>query len=133
MNKSIRIIIVDDNEIDLMIGKRLISRVEANIVVNTFLSCESLYEWLNQFKKEEIPTQWVFLIDIYMPKCNGFEVVKELTNLMKPITKNTSYYLLSATIDFADVQRIKMDNTIKEFIGKPITVDLIQKMLTENK
>lgn len=133
MDKPVRIFIVDDNEIDLMIGKRLISRVDSNCVVETFLSGKLLYEWLDNLDTEISNEKWVFLIDIYMPNCSGFDVVKNLVLKMKNVPNEAIYYLLSATIDRADVERIKRDPTVKKFIGKPITVELIKNTLSINK
>ena len=100
MNKEISIVIVDDNEIDLMIGERLLSRVDPNIVVFTFLTGKKAINWVKERGQCDFTDTTLFLIDIYMPDCSGYFVAESIQNLFKDQTKNAECFLLSATIDF---------------------------------
>ena len=132
MNDDVNIVVVDDNEIDLMIGKRLISRVNSNIKVETFSSICEVISWVNSekdyFKKNNV----VFFIDIYLPNGNGFKLSEDIFKRISDIKeKNSIFYLLSATIDDVDLRKVKNSDLIKGFIGKPLTVDIINQVINE--
>jgi response regulator RpfG family c-di-GMP phosphodiesterase len=133
MNRSLRIIIVDDNEIDLMIGKRLISRVQPSIVVETFNCGKQAVEWAINNSINCIEEKWIFIIDIYMPQSNGFDVISDISLAIDEKMNSTQYYLLSATIDQYDMAKIKSNPLIKQFIGKPITTSLINELIANNQ
>jgi response regulator RpfG family c-di-GMP phosphodiesterase len=131
MGKKLNIIIVDDNEIDLMIGERMISRVNANINVKTFSTGGKAIAWL---KEEEIDChaeKTIFLIDIYLPNCSGFLVSKDIMKIAKEQNCDCVCYLLSATIDQSDKRKIELNKNIKGFIGKPITVNVINNIIED--
>jgi response regulator RpfG family c-di-GMP phosphodiesterase len=132
VNDDVNIVVVDDNEIDLMIGKRLISRVNSNIKVKTFSSICEVISWVNSeeeyFKKNKV----VFFIDIYMPHGNGFKLSEDIFNtISNEKDKNAIFYLLSATIDDVDLRKVKKSDLIKGFIGKPLTVEIINQVISD--
>ncbi len=129
MGRKLNIVIVDDNEIDLMIGERMISRVNASINVKTFPSGDEALAWIKEEGKDCIDQKTIFLIDIYLPNCNGFIVSKDIVKLSKEQKCECICYLLSATIDQSDKRKIELNKDLKGFIGKPITVDVINNII----
>ena len=131
MGKKLNIIIVDDNEIDLMIGERMISRVNANINVKTFSTGGKAIAWLKEGERNCYDEKTIFLIDIYLPNCSGFIVSKDIVELSKEQNCACECYLLSATIDHSDKRKIELNKNLKGFIGKPITVDVINHIIED--
>ncbi len=132
MKNDVNIVVVDDNEIDLMISKRLISRVDSNITVKTFSSFCEVVSWVRSDEEYFTSNDVVFFIDIYMPDGNGFKLSQEIFDqISKYDKKNTTFYLLSATIDDLDLKKVKKSDLIKGFIGKPLTVDAINRVIDE--
>jgi CheY-like chemotaxis protein len=125
------IVIVDDNEIDLMIANRLFNRVDSDICVQTFMSCQELSIWLESKKEDGLPQNLVFLIDIYMPNCNGFSIAESISHFFDNHPLKPPCYLLSASIDYSDKLKIKQNEFVTGFLGKPITIDWISMLLNK--
>ena len=131
MGKKLNIIIVDDNEIDLMIGERMISRVNANINVKTFSTGSKAIAWLKEENRDCDEEKTIFLVDIYLPNCSGFIVSKDIVELSKKQNCECVCYLLSATIDHSDKRKIELNKNLKGFIGKPLSVDIINNIIED--
>ena len=125
MNNSIGIVLVDDNDLDLMIGERLISVVNPGVKVETFNCGDELFDWLSGKDHACIAKKVIFFIDIYMPKVNGFMVAEKASKILKAKGCDAECYLLSATIDDSDLRKIKDHPLIAGFIGKPITKEVL--------
>lgn len=128
MKNRIGIIIIDDNELDLMISERLINRVNPDIMVITFSSGAVALEWLESIDSKALPQNLIFLVDIYIPEMNGFEIVKRLSKHFEGVIP-AMYYLLSASIDDTFGRRMSKYPDIKGFIGKPLSVEAINEMV----
>ena len=129
MNETITIALVDDNDIDLMIGERLISVVNPDINVETFSSGEALLLRLASKNHMCLAQKMIFFIDIYMPQMNGFEVVERAKKITQKNGCKVDFYLLSATIDDIDLKKIKKHPDVTGFIGKPITANVLDELV----
>ena len=133
MNNTFTILLIDDNDIDLMIGERLISVVNPDVKVNGFTRGQRALDWLKDLGSDCLHQKVVLFIDIYMNEMNGFEVAHRATQLIESFGCEAECYLLSATIDDSDLRRIKNDPKIKGFIGKPITQDVLNNIVLTSK
>lgn len=90
---------------------------------------EALEAFLKLANSEASFPEVVFL-DIDMPIMDGWEFLDNLScvNFKKPIT----IYLVSSSINPADINRAKKSNKISQFYSKPITHDMLKKMLSEH-
>jgi len=128
-NKTI-IIVVDDNELDLLISSRMIGKVNPELQVKTYLCGHDVIKCLNESVEVCKSENIIFLIDVYMEKYTGFQLISELKQLFVSSKCTVNYYLLSASIDMGDLLRINADIAIGGFINKPLTVDLVKKLKT---
>lgn len=133
MNNRVGIILVDDNDIDLMIGGRLISVINPDIVLKTFAGGEAFLQWIQSESNQCIAQKVIVFIDIYMPKMNGFEVAEKAYKLFENKGCTIECYLLSATIDDYDLQKIERHPLISGFIGKPITQAILNELVGNSK
>lgn len=124
---------MDDNEIDLMIGRRLLSRVDSTVIVDTFPSGHALFEWLETKGTEGLTDTTVFLIDIYMSSCNGHTVASNIQTFYENSNKKAICYLLSSSIDDSDKRKIMENKNLAGFIAKPITVSWFQDILEKHQ
>ena len=131
MSKEIGIILVDDNDIDIMIGERLISVINPDINVVTFPCGKELIQWLSSDNHKCIARRVFIFIDIYMPEMNGFTVAEQAFSILNEKGCKAECYLLSATIDDSDIQKIDNHPLISGFVGKPLTPAIINKLIGE--
>ena len=72
---DVKLLVVDDNQLNIKVAKKLFERFNANHVV----SCESGFECLDKIKRGEIYD--VILLDDMMPKMSGTETLAELKKI----------------------------------------------------
>lgn len=103
------ILIADDN---LRFSKNLINNILTNQKVKICKLCTNGKEVLNTLMEEQID---VILLDIFMPTCNGFEVLENIPNNQKEKFKK-SIIIMSADNRF-----------ISKLIDNPLVFDYIVK------
>lgn len=132
MNNKLSIVIVDDNEIDLMIGERLLSRVDQSISLTKFNHSTEMLNWLTQCADNPLAETTIFLVDIYMPIFNGYYVAEQITKVFDKLESKAVIYLLSATIEISDNRKLTLNPQVEGYIGKPVTVDLFKDLIKKH-
>jgi CheY-like chemotaxis protein len=81
-DKQLHIVIVDDNYDDHFFMKKALSEYP-NILVTSLFNGQDIVDFLhrkNEFANSDLPAPDIVLLDINMPKLNGFEVSELLTH-----------------------------------------------------
>ncbi len=124
-----RVMIIDDNEIDLKINSKIIeiAKLFEEIVV-----CNSGQEALDYFQKhmhhdEQLPN--FILLDIQMPEMNGFDFLDRFDQLPEKIKKNCQIAMLSSTLDFGDIQRAEANLYVLKLLKKPLQPNELKHLL----
>jgi len=109
---NLKILVVEDNDIDLEIIKFFLEKR-----FNNLFFAKSVDEALNVLEKEKID---ILITDLELPKKNGFELIKQAKNIFKIIASSyyDTNYLLKA---------IELD--VDGFLIKPIEEDLLNQTL----
>ena len=122
--------IIDDDPIFIYGTKRIIKEVDfaENIIVynNGQEAVDGLKEIINEggFLPE------VIFLDLNMPIMNGWEFLEEYKNCQYDISKKTTIYIISSSVDPRDLERVKHYNEVDMYILKPITPDDLGKILS---
>ncbi|MGM0589031.1 MAG: response regulator [Bacteroidota bacterium] len=67
----------------------------------------------------------LMLLDINMPEMNGWEVLEQLS-----VDDNSfTLYILSSSIDRHDLERAKNHPLVTNYLSKPLTGELVERML----
>ncbi|MBY0543110.1 MAG: response regulator [Sphingobacteriaceae bacterium] len=124
-----RVMLIDDNEIDLKINSKLISLTK---LVDEIIICSSGDEALNFLNnqlenKKLIPT--FILLDIQMPEMDGFEFLMHYKKLSKSITDNCTIAMLSSTLDFGDIKKAEANPHVIKLLKKPLTTNELLALL----
>jgi CheY-like chemotaxis protein len=130
MNEKQTILLVDDSENDLILMRRAFKKADFNITLHeahngaeaiAYLKGDAPYD---DRKKFPLPT--VMLLDLNMPKRNGFEVltwVRAQTGL-----KRLSIIVLSVSMRTEDVERA-FDCGTNSFLVKPSNIEALVAMI----
>ncbi|MEJ5995473.1 response regulator [Pedobacter sp. Du54] len=115
-----KVMLIDDNEIDLKINSKIISL--ANLFEEIII-CQSGEESLDYLSKyinnpEKLPN--FILLDIQMPEMDGFEFLEHYKNLPKAFTTNCQIAMLSSTLDFGDIKRAEANAYVVKLLKKPL-------------
>jgi CheY-like chemotaxis protein len=69
----------------------------------------------------------VILLDLNMPIMDGWEFLEEFTRI--PCKKAVTIYIVSSSIDPADVERAKKYSSVSNYLIKPITMDSLKTLI----
>lgn len=115
------IILVDDDPINNLINKRLISRLCITESVEEFLDAEKALNRIEQMDKEK---RILILLDINMPVMNGWDFLDYYKKHLK--NRTDKIIMLSSSIDFKDRKRALTYPQVRAFLEKPLTAEKIK-------
>jgi CheY-like chemotaxis protein len=121
------ILIVDDSSADNYAGRRLLTKAAIARDVRDFTSAEAALAYLRSPGRPHIN---LILVDINMPRMNGFQFADEYEQLYPELKANTRVVMLSASLNPADQQRAESHPAIDGFMQKPIDIGQLQIFLS---
>lgn len=78
---------------------------------------------------EDLPLPEIVLLDINMPKKNGWEFLKEFKDLPETKRKDTAIYLVSSFISPTNIAKAKeYEDIVKNYIVKPISEETLAQL-----
>ena len=122
---GIRILLVDDNELNLEVAKELLEG-EGAVITTAWNGQEAL----DTFEREPEGTFDVIIMDIMMPVMDGLEATRRIRNLDKKDASYIPIIAMTANAFREDVQK-SLDAGMNEHISKPVDIETI--MLVINK
>ncbi len=131
MNKIVpNILIIDDDEINNFIAKKLIDKSEFKASISTFLNGETSLFFLKNGINNEAELPDIIFLDLNMPIMNGWEFLDQYQKEILPfINKKPIINIISSSVYKNDILKAQSYNFINKFVSKPLTVDKIKEML----
>ena len=115
-----KILIVEDNRINMLLAKKLIKKIIPNCII--YEACDGK-EAIKLYKKEQLD---IILMDIQMPKKNGFETTLEIRKLSH--SENPPIIALTAGI-FVEEKEKCLNSGMNDYISKPIIQSDLEQIL----
>jgi CheY-like chemotaxis protein len=128
--KSVSILLIDDDEINNFISVKLIKKTLLNTEIKTCLNGKFAIDQLaviNDRDPEELPDY--ILLDINMPIMNGWEFLDEYERLKIDPKGKSKIFIISSSVFNNDINKAKSYPLVKDFISKPLSVEKIREML----
>lgn len=125
------ICLIDDDEIYQYTALRIIKLSITTQKVLTFSDGEKAIHYLteNLDNVSEIPD--VIFLDINMPIMDGWLFIEEYIGIKPKIGKKVIIYMLSSSIDKADIDRASKIGEISDYIVKPITPEKLKEIVKQ--
>jgi CheY-like chemotaxis protein len=126
-----KVIFIDDNPLDQFILKRILTKYQLSYEVNCTDNGEEVLEFLEQNKWDKNNLPDIILLDIYMPRFNGWEFLERVQDLYPTLVKPLKIYILSSSINPADITYSRQYSCVKSFLFKPITKEVLEHVIKE--
>ena len=130
MTEKETILLVDDSENDLILMRRAFQKAEFHNPLRevrngeeavAYLKGEGVYD-----DREKFPLPVVMLLDLNMPRMNGFDVLSWIQT--QPSLKHLSIIILTASVRMEDVERA-YDLGAHSFLVKPASLEKLVGMI----
>ncbi len=115
------VMLVDDNDTDNFISKRIIEITKFSKGVEVKSSGKTALDYLkeNQHDIEKIPS--LIFLDINMPIVDGFVFLYEFEKFNELVRNKCKVVILSSSDNKRDIDKIVNNNHVIKFITKPLT------------
>lgn len=128
MNKIGTVMLVDDNDTDNFISKRIIeiTKFSENVIVKN--SGKSALDYLheNQESPNSIPD--IIFLDINMPIVDGFVFLYEYEKFANSIKDKCRVIILSSSDNKRDIDKIVNNDFVIKFVTKPLTEKTLEEI-----
>lgn len=121
-------IIVDDNDIDILIASKMIE-LSGNYLLSTHSFNYAKYALDFMQNNNLQPTPVIVLLDIQMPRMNGFQFMDEFEKLPEDIRKKYTIYFLTSSVNENDKIRATKYPSVAQYINKPFTQDTLLNLI----
>lgn len=126
--KGKTILLIDDNEVDVEINKKLLYKkgCASNIVARSSAN-DALQYITESVELNAIPQ--LILLDIYMPEMNGFEFLEKFQQYPRSLVNQCQVVMVSSSRDELDINRAQSHPLVERVIKKPLNPDELLEVL----
>jgi CheY-like chemotaxis protein len=124
-----KVMVIDDNEFDCYITSKLISNTNFASDVLEFNSAELALQYLVENQNDLTLLPELIFLDIYMPLLDGFDFINLFKLLPDEVINYCEICIVSTTVDDYYIHKAKIDESIRLFTSKPITVEFLKSLI----
>ncbi len=126
------VMLVDDNDTDNFISKRIIEITRFADQVEVKNSGKAALDYLseNQNNPEALPN--IIFLDINMPVVDGFVFLYEFEKFKELVKTRCKVIILSSSDNKRDIDKIVNNNYVIKFITKPLTETALDEIRIAN-
>lgn len=128
---EISFIVIDDNELDCFIARKVIAHADRRITTEIFHDARQALESIRvntSFHPNHIT---VVLLDIRMPLMNGFEFIEEFETLPPETCRQYKIKILSSTRNMRDILRLRAYRTVDGILEKPLSREIVSHLIDD--
>jgi CheY-like chemotaxis protein len=128
---DLRVILIDDNEVDLLLHEKLITLQHISRTVLAFNNANKALEFLSSnIALPRIPPT-VLLLDIQMPEMDGFEFLDAFDSYPHKIKSQCHVIMVSSSLDYGDLNRTYASPMVVKLLRKPLIASELKNAIIE--
>lgn len=126
------VLLVDDNDTDNFISKRIIEITKFAKRVEVKSSGKGALDYLKQYQNEPENIPNLIFLDINMPIVDGFVFLYEFEKFNELVRSKCKVIILSSSDNKRDIDKIVNNNHVIKFITKPLTEIALDEIRVNN-
>ncbi len=124
------ICLIDDDKIYQFTARKMLEATGmAGQIYSFYDGSEAINYFSGENTKDAANLPDVIFLDINMPIMNGWEFLEEYEKLCGNFPKNILLYVVSSSVDDADIRRSRQFASVTDYIVKPISRIRYQELL----
>lgn len=123
------VVLIDDDEIENFIKRKLIEKTNLVNQIKDFSSGKEAINFLNANSMHPHLLPEIILLDLNMPVMDGFQFLEEYLKLEPKLSKKTNIYVVSSSISPIDHEKINNISEVSDFLIKPITEKIFKEIV----
>ncbi len=127
-----RILLVDDDYITNFINLNLLKKMNLAEAIKVCVYATDAMDYLKSQSELNLEGPELILLDINMPRIDGFDFMVELETLPFPNKEKMSVIILTTSTDHRDIHRISEYN-IKGILQKPLSGEQLLNLISPTK
>lgn len=125
------ILLVDDDETTNFINNRTLVKAGIAREIQIYTDAEEALVYLEQAQAGAAEIPELILLDVKMPKMDGFEFLAEYQKLKLNESLSTKIMMLTSSASFYDLKRMEQFSEVKRHYSKPLSVHDVKELLSE--
>ena len=119
--------VIDDSAIDLLLYRRILARSGRFGEILTFRGADEALAFLEDGASATVE---VILLDINMPRMNGFEFLHQASERLGARFLACVVIMLTTSLDPTDIALSRTFEAVRGYASKPLTVDTLEQVIT---
>lgn len=111
--------LIDDDEISNLLTEKTLEINNFSSQVRSFTNAQEALAELKVSTRPEALPDFIFL-DLNMPVLSGWDFLETYRKLSEEVKKNCTLYMLSSSINLADIDKAKLYEDVRDFFHKPL-------------
>jgi len=129
MQRALNILLIEDDTIEVMKMKRVISSIEVHHQLIEAKNGEEALVLLSN--KENLPD--IILLDLNMPRKNGWEFLEEFIKIPFSQREHCTIHISSSFISQKKIEKAKSYDVVKNYLVKPFTEKSLQQIISAKR
>lgn len=125
-----KVVLIDDDPLNNIICEAVIHHKLPKAEVETYEESKAALSKLmeqNNEHPEELPE--IIFLDINIPLMDGWEFLEDFEKKFPEHKKEPLIFMLTSSVSNADKEKSKNYKVVKDFISKPLTDEILNKIL----
>jgi CheY-like chemotaxis protein len=123
------VLIIDDDKVNNFIAETLIKKATKNTNITVCLNGQEAIEELLRIKQQSGKLPEFIFLDLAMPIMDGWKFLDEYYRHDIDAEGGSEIIVLSSSIFRHDIDRALGHSVVKEYISKPLSMELIRRVL----